>query len=218
MGIWKGAECNVCVQLAAFQWSLKCLVSISPLHQKFLMSATPTTTAALLVQGTILVFQNWVHHNHCLLAVCGLCSGSWLTRCLPQAASEDWGEISAIHMRALLSFSGSAIHKMLVDRQYMGVSKRKCIIWGVAFLSDGTVISVDSAGKVQFWDSATGTLVKNHLIANTDVQSIAISDVSIVPVWAVPVQPGAWVEKAVSVVCHRHCSLILNVVVEEDWV
>ncbi|KAB1273788.1 U3 small nucleolar RNA-associated protein 4-like protein [Camelus dromedarius] len=71
---------------------------------------------------------------------------------------------------------GSAIHKMLVDRQYMGVSKRKCIIWGVAFLSDGTVISVDSAGKVQFWDSATGTLVKNHLIANADVQSIAVSD------------------------------------------
>ncbi|KAM5208076.1 U3 small nucleolar RNA-associated protein 4 homolog isoform 4-T4 [Hipposideros larvatus] len=72
--------------------------------------------------------------------------------------------------------SGSAIHKMLVDRQYMNISKRKCIIWGVAFLSDGTVISVDSAGKVQFWDSATGTLVKNHLIANADVQSIAVSD------------------------------------------
>nr|KAF6319010.1 UTP4 small subunit processome component [Pipistrellus kuhlii] len=65
---------------------------------------------------------------------------------------------------------------MLVDRQYMGVSKRKCIIWGVAFLSDGTVISVDSAGKVQFWDSATGTLVKTHLVANADVQSIAVSD------------------------------------------
>lgn len=79
-------------------------------------------------------------------------------------------------------FSGSAIHKMLVDRQYMSVSKRKCIIWGVAFLSDGTVISVDSAGKVQFWDSATGTLVKNHLIANADVQSIAVSDVSTIPV------------------------------------
>ncbi|XP_006730136.1 U3 small nucleolar RNA-associated protein 4 homolog [Leptonychotes weddellii] len=72
--------------------------------------------------------------------------------------------------------SGSAVHKMLVDRQYMSVSKRKCIIWGVAFLSDGTVISVDSAGKVQFWDSATGTLVKNHLIASADVQSIAVSD------------------------------------------
>uniref|UniRef100_A0A8C8ZQ43 UTP4 small subunit processome component n=1 Tax=Prolemur simus TaxID=1328070 RepID=A0A8C8ZQ43_PROSS len=72
--------------------------------------------------------------------------------------------------------SGSTIHKMIVDRQYMGVSKRKCIVWGVAFLSDGTVISVDSAGKVQFWDSATGTLVKSHLIANADVQSIAVAD------------------------------------------
>uniref|UniRef100_A0A2K5RRC8 UTP4 small subunit processome component n=1 Tax=Cebus imitator TaxID=2715852 RepID=A0A2K5RRC8_CEBIM len=72
--------------------------------------------------------------------------------------------------------SGSAVHKMIVDRQYMGVSKRKCIVWGVAFLSDGTVISVDSAGKVQFWDSATGTLVKSHLIANADVQSIAVAN------------------------------------------
>ncbi|PNJ61522.1 UTP4 isoform 2 [Pongo abelii] len=70
----------------------------------------------------------------------------------------------------------SAVHKMIVDRQYMGASKRKCIVWGVAFLSDGTVISVDSAGKVQFWDSATGTLVKSHLIANADVQSIAVAD------------------------------------------
>ncbi|XP_012661596.1 U3 small nucleolar RNA-associated protein 4 homolog [Otolemur garnettii] len=72
--------------------------------------------------------------------------------------------------------SGSTIHKMTVDRQYMGASKRKCIVWGVVFLSDGTVISVDSAGKVQFWDSATGTLVKNHLISNADVLSIAVAD------------------------------------------
>uniref|UniRef100_A0A8D2IFG2 UTP4 small subunit processome component n=1 Tax=Urocitellus parryii TaxID=9999 RepID=A0A8D2IFG2_UROPR len=72
--------------------------------------------------------------------------------------------------------SGSTVRKMIVDRQYMGVSKRKCIVWGVAFLSDGTVISVDSAGKVQFWDSATGTLVKSHLISNADVQSIAVAD------------------------------------------
>ncbi|XP_008565211.1 PREDICTED: cirhin isoform X3 [Galeopterus variegatus] len=70
----------------------------------------------------------------------------------------------------------SAIHKMNVDRRYMGVSKRKCIVWGVAFLSDGTIISVDSAGKVQFWDSVTGTLAKNHLIANADVLSIAVAD------------------------------------------
>ena len=105
---------------------------------------------------------------------------------------------------------------MLVDRQYMGVSKRKCIIWGVAFLSDGTVISVDSAGKVQIWDSATGTLVKNHLVSNADVQSIAVSAVSIAPVGAVPVYPGQGGEKAVSGMCHQHCSPILSVVVEEE--
>ncbi|ERE79765.1 cirhin [Cricetulus griseus] len=72
--------------------------------------------------------------------------------------------------------SGSIIRKMVLDRQHLGVTKSRCIVWGVAFLSDGTVISVDSVGKVQLWDSATGTLVKSHLIANADVQSIAVAD------------------------------------------
>ena len=111
---------------------------------------------------------------------------------------------------------GSTIGKMLVDRQYMGVSKRKCIIWGVAFLSDGTVISVDSAGKVQIWDSATGTLVKNHLVSNADVQSIAVSAVSIAPLGQFLSTLGRGGEKAASVLCHQRCSLILSVVVEED--
>lgn len=124
--------------------------------------------------------------------------------------------MSAVQTWALLFSPGSAIGKMLVDRQYMGVSKRKCIIWGVAFLSDGTVISVDSAGKVQIWDSATGTLVKNHLVSNADVQSIAVSAVSIAPVGAVPVHPGQGGEKAVSGMCHQHGSLILSVLMEED--
>ncbi|CAO2634030.1 U3 small nucleolar RNA-associated protein 4 homolog [Lemmus lemmus] len=68
--------------------------------------------------------------------------------------------------------SGNIIRKMVLDRQHLGVTKSRCIVWGVAFLSDGTVISVDSVGKVQLWDSATGTLVKSHVIANADVQSI----------------------------------------------
>lgn len=72
--------------------------------------------------------------------------------------------------------SGSITRKMVLDRQHLGVTKSRCIVWGVAFLSDGTVISVDSVGKVQLWDSATGTLVKSHLIANADVQSIAVAD------------------------------------------
>uniref|UniRef100_A0A8C5LF08 UTP4 small subunit processome component n=1 Tax=Jaculus jaculus TaxID=51337 RepID=A0A8C5LF08_JACJA len=70
----------------------------------------------------------------------------------------------------------SILRKRKIDRQHLGVSKRICIVWGVAFLSDGTVISVDSVGKVQLWDSITGTLVKSHLIANADVQSIAVAD------------------------------------------
>lgn len=70
---------------------------------------------------------------------------------------------------------------MVLDRQHLGVTKSRCIVWGVAFLSDGTVISVDSVGKVQLWDSATGTLVKSHVIANADVQSIAVADVSMLP-------------------------------------
>lgn len=81
----------------------------------------------------------------------------------------------------LSCFSGSIIRKMVLDRQHLGITKSRCIVWGVAFLSDGTVISVDSVGKVQLWDSATGTLVKSHLIANADVQSIAVADVSMVP-------------------------------------
>lgn len=103
---------------------------------------------------------------------------------------------------------------MLVDRQYMGVSKRKCIIWGVAFLSDGTVISVDSAGKVQFWDSATGTLVKTHLVANADVQSIAVSDVSMAPVLSSSCTVWGMIEKALAVLHHKQCSLALE---EDDF-
>jgi hypothetical protein len=83
-------------------------------------------------------------------------------------------------------FSGSIIRKMVLDRQHLGVTKSRCIVWGVAFLSDGTVISVDSVGKVQLWDSATGTLVKSHLVANADVQSIAVADVSMVAAQVFP--------------------------------
>lgn len=71
--------------------------------------------------------------------------------------------------------SGSIIRKMVLDRQHLRVTKSRCIVWGVAFLSDGTVTSVDLVGKVQLWDSATGTL-KNHRIANADMQSIAVAN------------------------------------------
>lgn len=93
-----------------------------------------------------------------------------------------WETETKLLLHVCLSyFSGSIVRKMVLDRQHLGVTKSRCIVWGVAFLSDGTVISVDSVGKVQLWDSTTGTLVKSHVIANADVQSIAVADVSMLP-------------------------------------
>lgn len=63
---------------------------------------------------------------------------------------------------------------MIVDRQYMGVFKWKCIVWGVVFLFDGIVISVDFVGKVQFWDLVIGMFVKSYFIVNVDVQFIVV--------------------------------------------
>uniref|UniRef100_A0A673YZM2 UTP4 small subunit processome component n=1 Tax=Salmo trutta TaxID=8032 RepID=A0A673YZM2_SALTR len=46
-------------------------------------------------------------------------------------------------------------------------------VWSVAFLSDHTVVSGDSAGKVQVWDGHTGTLVKTHLVTKWDVLALS---------------------------------------------
>uniref|UniRef100_A0A665VCF9 Anaphase-promoting complex subunit 4 WD40 domain-containing protein n=1 Tax=Echeneis naucrates TaxID=173247 RepID=A0A665VCF9_ECHNA len=55
-------------------------------------------------------------------------------------------------------------------------ANKEVVVWSVAFLSDHTVISGDSAGKVQVWDGFTGTLIKTHLITKWDV--LALSDQS----------------------------------------
>ena len=61
----------------------------------------------------------------------------------------------------------------------MGPSKgRECVVWSVAFLSDHTLVSGDSAGKVQVWDGHTGTLVKTHLVTKWDVLALSVSEVS----------------------------------------
>lgn len=51
-------------------------------------------------------------------------------------------------------------------------------MWSVAFLSDGSVVSADSAGKVQFWDSEMGTLLRTHTVSSSAVLSLAVSEVS----------------------------------------
>ncbi|XP_028304223.1 U3 small nucleolar RNA-associated protein 4 homolog [Gouania willdenowi] len=71
--------------------------------------------------------------------------------------------------------TGRATHRLLVDRG-LGMSKgREVVVWSVIFLSDNTVVSGDSAGKVQMWDSITGTLRKTHLVTKWDVLALSVS-------------------------------------------
>ncbi|XP_067091369.1 U3 small nucleolar RNA-associated protein 4 homolog [Osmerus mordax] len=71
--------------------------------------------------------------------------------------------------------SGHGVQRLLVDRG-VGPSKgRECVVWSVAFLSDHTLVSGDSAGKLQVWDGHTGTLLKTHLITKWDVLALSVS-------------------------------------------
>ncbi|XP_008410766.1 U3 small nucleolar RNA-associated protein 4 homolog [Poecilia reticulata] len=73
------------------------------------------------------------------------------------------------------SETGQATHRLLVDRG-VGTSKsQEVVVWSVAFLSDHTIISGDSAGKVQIWDGLTGTLIRTHLVTKWDVLVLAVS-------------------------------------------
>lgn len=55
---------------------------------------------------------------------------------------------------------------------------REVVVWGLVFLSDHTVVSGDSAGKVQFWDGHTGTLTRSHPVSKWDVLALSASPVS----------------------------------------
>ncbi|CAN9493131.1 unnamed protein product [Ophioblennius macclurei] len=67
--------------------------------------------------------------------------------------------------------TGGATQRLLVERG--GRRSREVVVWSVLFLRDGTVASGDSAGKVQLWDSLTGTLVQTHAVSKWDVLALA---------------------------------------------
>ncbi|KAL4657088.1 hypothetical protein GN956_G4041 [Arapaima gigas] len=71
--------------------------------------------------------------------------------------------------------TGHTTHRMLVDRGAPGMRNRECVVWRVAFLSDFTIISADSSGKVQIWDGTKGILSRAHLVSKSDVLSLAVS-------------------------------------------
>lgn len=71
--------------------------------------------------------------------------------------------------------TGQATRRLLVDRA-MGASKNKeVVVWSVGYLSDHTIISGDSAGKVQIWNGLTGTLVRTYLVTKWDVLVLSVS-------------------------------------------
>ncbi|XP_076841705.1 U3 small nucleolar RNA-associated protein 4 homolog [Brachyhypopomus gauderio] len=71
--------------------------------------------------------------------------------------------------------TGQSMHRMLVERG-LGTSRSKeCVVWSVVYLSDGTIISGDSSGKVKVWDGNMGTLVKNHQVTKWDVLTLSVS-------------------------------------------
>ncbi|KAI9523126.1 hypothetical protein NQZ68_030170 [Dissostichus eleginoides] len=71
--------------------------------------------------------------------------------------------------------SGRATHRLLVERGVGASKSREVVVWSIAFLSDHTIISGDSAGKVQVWDGLTGTLVRTHLVTKWDVLALSSS-------------------------------------------
>ncbi|XP_078062973.1 U3 small nucleolar RNA-associated protein 4 homolog [Mustelus asterias] len=72
--------------------------------------------------------------------------------------------------------SGHCTRRILVDRGDIALRNRECVVWSLCFLSDYTIVSADSAGKMQFWDWQTGTLLKTHPITKCDVLSLAVND------------------------------------------
>ncbi|XP_070763785.1 U3 small nucleolar RNA-associated protein 4 homolog isoform X2 [Enoplosus armatus] len=71
--------------------------------------------------------------------------------------------------------TGHATHRLLVERGIGATKSKEVVVWSVAFLSDRTIVSGDSAGKVQIWDGLTGTLVRTHLVTKWDVLALSVS-------------------------------------------
>uniref|UniRef100_A0A8D2KVV6 UTP4 small subunit processome component n=2 Tax=Varanus komodoensis TaxID=61221 RepID=A0A8D2KVV6_VARKO len=92
----------------------------------------------------------------------------------PSGSKIAAGSIDVIHIFDVKS--GRAVQRILVERRLHGAHTQKCVVWGLAFLSDGTVVSADSAGKVQFWDAEMGTLLSKHPVSKSGALCVAVSE------------------------------------------
>ncbi|XP_075045193.1 U3 small nucleolar RNA-associated protein 4 homolog [Mixophyes fleayi] len=83
------------------------------------------------------------------------------------------GSVNVIRVFSVLS--GHQLQVLKLDRRPVSGQNRECIVWSVAVLSCGEIISVDSAGKLQFWDLEKGTLIRTHPVASFDILCLAVS-------------------------------------------
>lgn len=74
--------------------------------------------------------------------------------------------------------SGHAVQRIIVDRRAIKThnSSRECLVWSLHFLACHMIVSADSSGKVQFWDSNKGTLVQSQIVTNSDILALAVAE------------------------------------------
>lgn len=67
--------------------------------------------------------------------------------------------------------TGHAITRMSVSRR-----GREVIVWCLDILSDNTIVSGDSLGRLIFWDGTLGDQIESYSTHKADILSIAVSD------------------------------------------
>ncbi|XP_069822191.1 U3 small nucleolar RNA-associated protein 4 homolog isoform X2 [Dendropsophus ebraccatus] len=83
------------------------------------------------------------------------------------------GSVNVIRVFSITS--GHLLHVLKLDRRPVSGKKRDCVVWSVAVLSCGEIISVDSTGKLQFWEIKSGTLIRSYNVASCDLLCLAVS-------------------------------------------
>ncbi|KAK9129714.1 hypothetical protein Sjap_010201 [Stephania japonica] len=63
-------------------------------------------------------------------------------------------------------------YRITVGHGSLNVGVEICV-WSLLFLRSGTLVSADSSGTVQFWDSLHGTLLQSHSCHKGDVNALA---------------------------------------------
>ena len=65
------------------------------------------------------------------------------------------------------------VHRLTVDQ----LKGEHTVVWAVAVLKDGTIVSGDSMGNVKFWDGEMGTQTQSFKSHKADVLCLAVGSV-----------------------------------------